>query len=273
MTSRITLLALLCVAAAAQPALRGPKMMQLNFARRMETEKNKKVTNDKRSAQIAYEHQDQMEQDVHWDLELDSWKTKTAAQGLSDDKLGETMERLAKNEAQVSTGVTAGKDADEGKSSASMLEQGEDAHTRWQEEAQVVSDVQAAKNEGKNFEGQVSDGQQEMEQAAIGTEQTQTEEEDNEEEGIQNALDQNNADQEEMVGEFAKKTFKTSSDADGVDVEEQAKIKDQFKDLIQHKHDAKIKRELLAMDRRQKRDDKHNAEEEKEKQEMFGGYA
>jgi len=258
MTSRITLLALLCVAAAAQPALRGPKMMQLNFARRMDEEKNKKVTNDKRSAKIAYEHQDQMEEDVHSDLVLDFWKTQTAAQGLSDDKLGETMERLAKNEAQVSTGVAAGKDADE------------DAHTRWQEEAQVVSDMQAAKNKGKNFEGQVSDGQQDLEQAAEGTEQTQMEEEDDEEEGLQNALDQNNADQEEMVGEFAKKTFKTSSDADGVDVEEQAKIKDQFKDLIQHNHDAKIKRQLLAMDRREKRDEKHKAEEEKEKRSYAG---
>jgi len=270
MKSRITLLALICVGAAAQPALRGPQMMQLNYDRALETEKNKKVTNDKRSAKIAYEHQDQMEQDVHWDMVMDSWREKTAAQQLSgaDGSLGRTMALIGKNEAQV---LTAENDADaSGKSSATILEQGEDAHTRWQEEAQVVSDMQEAKNKGKNFEGQVSDGQQDMEQAAEGTEQTQMEEEDDEEEGLQNALDQNNADQEEMVGEFAKKTFKTSSDADGVDVEEQAKIKDQFKDLIQHNHDAKIKRQLLAMDRREKRDEKHKAEEEKEKRSYAG---
>jgi len=265
MKSRITLLALICVGAAAQPALRGPQMMQLNYDRALETEKNKKATNDKRSAKIAYEHQDQMEQDVHWDMVMDSWREKTAAQQLSgaDGSLGRTMALIGKNEAQV---LTAENDADaSGKSSATKLEQGEDAHTRWQEEAQVVSDMQDAKNQGKNFEGQVSDGNQEMEQGAIGTEQDQSQAEENEEVGIQNSLDETNADQEEMVGEFAKKTYKTTTEADGRDLEEEAKVKAQFKDLIQHRHDGKIKRMLQAMDRRQKRSEKHKEEEKAEK--------
>jgi len=265
MKSRITLLALICVGAAAQPALRGPQMMQLNYDRALETEKNKKVTNDKRSAKIAYEHQDQMEQDVHWDMVMDSWREKTAAQQLSgaDGSLGRTMALIGKNEAQV---LTAENDADaSGKSSATILEQGQDAHTRWQEEAQVVSDMQDAKNQGKNFEGQVSDGNQEMEQGAIGTEQDQSQAEENEEVGIQNSLDETNADQEEMVGEFAKKTYKTTTEADGRDLEEEAKVKEDYKDLIQHRHDGKIKRMLQAMDRRQKRSEKHKEEEKAEK--------
>lgn len=260
MMSRITLLALICVAAAAQPALRGPKkMLQMNYDTAAQAEKNKKV-----SAEFAYEHQDQMEEDVHWDLTMDTWKDRRADAGMQNENLAGVIERIGGSAGQVHLG---GADAKEAEKSSALLQ--DEQTTRWQEEAQVVADMHDDRNKDKNFEEQVSDGQQFTEQGDTGTEQDQAQAEDNEEEQRHNALDEATADQEYMAGEFAKKTFKSSDDKDGTNLEEQNALHAEYKDYVQHKHDAKIKRLLDEMDRREKRGEKHKKEEEAQKQEMM----
>lgn len=261
MMSRIILLALICVAAAAETALRGPKkMLQMNYDVAAEAEKNKKV-----SAEFAYEHQDQMEEDVHWDLTMDTWKDRRADAGMQNENLKAVIDRIGGTAGQVNLGGADAKEAD--KSSALIQDE---QTTRWQDEAQVVADMHDDRNKDMNFEEQVSDGQQFTEQGATGTEQDQAQADDNEEEERQNALDEATADQEDMTGEFAKKTFKTTDDKDGTNNEEQSALHSEYKDYVQHNHDAKIKRLLDEMDRREKRQEKHKKEDEAQKQEMMG---
>jgi len=223
MMSRITLLALICVAAVAEPALRGAEMMQLD---------------SDRAAKLAYEQQDQMESAMTLDVQKSDEKEETSYHQARTN----FMLRNAGHEELVVK-------FDKGSSEAASSNEVDGDQQRWQEERDIIADVQNAKHEQKNFEGMQTEAEQEVDQGAVGSQQDQARMGDDEEQEIRDNQAEATADQEEMAGEFGKKTYQTTDETDGMDLEEAAEDVATWKDEQIHRHNLLQQHYLKAFDR------------------------